>query len=133
LGCTNSTGERILNGLEAVYLGDVYVEEERITVEFLFFFFLQLVLFFLFCFLFYFLFFLFILFLLLFLLLLVFFFILLLRLRLYIYIYAYDILLHSSIFLQASLVPFHCRNIIHPGMLDVFQCYRRIQPYFVWR
>ena len=31
-GFINSTGESILNGLEAVYLGDVYVEEERITV-----------------------------------------------------------------------------------------------------
>jgi len=29
-GFSNSTGESILNGLEAVYLGDVYVEEERI-------------------------------------------------------------------------------------------------------
>ena len=31
-GCSNSTGESILNSLEAVYLGDVYVQEERITV-----------------------------------------------------------------------------------------------------
>ena len=31
-GFSNSAGESILNSLEAVYLGDVYVEEERITV-----------------------------------------------------------------------------------------------------
>src|SRR6218665_1258190 len=31
-GFSNSTGESILKGLEAVYLGQVYVEEERITV-----------------------------------------------------------------------------------------------------
>src|SRR6218665_2928587 len=31
-GFSNSTGENILNSLEAVYLGDVYVEEERIAV-----------------------------------------------------------------------------------------------------
>jgi len=31
-GFSNSTGESILNSLEAVYLGDVYVQEERITV-----------------------------------------------------------------------------------------------------
>ena len=31
-GFSNSTGESILNSLEAVYLGDVYVEEERIAV-----------------------------------------------------------------------------------------------------
>ena len=31
-GIGNSTGESILNSLEAVYLGDVYVQEERITV-----------------------------------------------------------------------------------------------------
>ena len=30
-GFSNSTGESILNSLEAVYLGEVYVEEERIT------------------------------------------------------------------------------------------------------
>ena len=31
-GFSNSTGESILNSFEAVYLGDVYVEEERIAV-----------------------------------------------------------------------------------------------------
>ena len=31
-GFGNSTGESILNSLEAVYLGDVYVQEERIAV-----------------------------------------------------------------------------------------------------
>jgi len=31
-GFSNSTGESILNSLEAVYLGDVYVEVERIAV-----------------------------------------------------------------------------------------------------
>jgi len=31
-GFSNSTGESILNSLEAVYLGDVYVQEERIAV-----------------------------------------------------------------------------------------------------
>ena len=31
-GFSNSTGESILNSMEAVYLGDVYVEEERIAV-----------------------------------------------------------------------------------------------------
>ena len=31
-GFSNSTGESILNSLETVYLGDVYVEEERIAV-----------------------------------------------------------------------------------------------------
>ena len=31
-GFSNNTGENILNSLEAVYLGDVYVEEERIAV-----------------------------------------------------------------------------------------------------
>ena len=32
LGFRNSTGESILNSLEAVYLGKVYVQEERVTV-----------------------------------------------------------------------------------------------------
>ena len=32
-GCLgDSTGEGILNGLEAVYLGDIYVQEEGIAV-----------------------------------------------------------------------------------------------------
>ena len=31
-GFSNSTGERILNSLEAVYLGEVYVQEERVTL-----------------------------------------------------------------------------------------------------
>ena len=31
-GFSNSTGENILNRLKAVYLGDVYVQEERIAV-----------------------------------------------------------------------------------------------------
>ena len=31
-GFSNSTGESILNSSEAVYLGDVYVQEERIAV-----------------------------------------------------------------------------------------------------
>ena len=31
-GFSNNTGESILNSLEAVYLGDVYLREERITV-----------------------------------------------------------------------------------------------------
>ena len=31
-GFSNSTGESILNSLEAVYLGEVYVQEERVTV-----------------------------------------------------------------------------------------------------
>ena len=31
-GFSNSTPESILNSLEAVYLGDVYVQEERIVV-----------------------------------------------------------------------------------------------------
>ena len=31
-GFSNSTGESILNSLEAVYLGDVYVQEEIIAV-----------------------------------------------------------------------------------------------------
>ena len=30
-GFSNSTGKSILNNLEAVYLGDVYVQEERIA------------------------------------------------------------------------------------------------------
>ena len=32
-GFSNSTGESILNSLEAVYLGGVYVQEERVTVS----------------------------------------------------------------------------------------------------
>ena len=31
-GFSNSTGESILNSLEAVYLGEVYVQEESVTV-----------------------------------------------------------------------------------------------------
>ena len=31
-GFSNSTGKSILNSLEAVYLGDIYVQEERIAV-----------------------------------------------------------------------------------------------------
>ena len=31
-GFSNSTGESILNSLEAVYLGEVYVQKERVTV-----------------------------------------------------------------------------------------------------
>ena len=31
-GFSDSTGESILNSLEAVYLGDVYVHERRIAV-----------------------------------------------------------------------------------------------------
>jgi len=31
-GFSNSAGESILNSLEGVYLGDVYVQEERIAV-----------------------------------------------------------------------------------------------------
>ena len=31
-GFSNSTDESILNSLEAIYLGDAYVEEERIAV-----------------------------------------------------------------------------------------------------
>jgi len=31
-GFSNSTGENILNSLEAFYLGDVYVQEKRIAV-----------------------------------------------------------------------------------------------------
>src|SRR6218665_241207 len=32
-GFSNSTGESILNSLEAVYLGEVYVQEERVTAS----------------------------------------------------------------------------------------------------
>ena len=31
-GFSNNTGESILNSLEADYLGEVYVQEERVTV-----------------------------------------------------------------------------------------------------
>ena len=32
LGFSNSTGESILDSLEAVYLSEVYVQKERVTV-----------------------------------------------------------------------------------------------------
>ena len=31
-GFSNSTGESMLNNLEAIYLGEIYVQEERVTV-----------------------------------------------------------------------------------------------------